>query len=89
VFDIYYIMPFIKKYHRCPITGETLKGSDLIKMNWSKNEKDEFQDPISYKVFTEYTHIVCIRTSGNVYAFDTIQELNKKPKFYFDLITGE
>lgn len=73
MFDIYHIIPFIKKYHRCPITGETLKPTDLIKMNWSKNEKGEYQDPISYKVFTEYTHIVCIKPSGNVYAFDTVQ----------------
>lgn len=39
MFDIYHIIPFIKKYHRCPITGEALRANDLIKMNWSKNEK--------------------------------------------------
>ena len=47
-------------------------------MHWTKNEKDEYQDPISYKVFTENTHIVCIKPSGYVYAYETIQELNKK-----------
>ena len=73
VFDIIYIMPFIKKFQRCPVTGRALKPSELIKMHWTMNEKGEYEDPISYKVFTENTHIVCIRTSGYVYAFDTIQ----------------
>ncbi len=27
VFDIYHIIPFIKKYHRCPITGHALKAN--------------------------------------------------------------
>lgn len=58
-------------------------------MHWTKNEKGEYEDPISYKVFTENTHIVCIKTSGHVYAYETILELNKKEKFYFDLITND
>ncbi len=41
------------------------------------------------KVFTEHTHIVCIKTSGYVYANETIEELNKKPKLFEDLMTGE
>lgn len=32
---------------------------------------------------------MAIKTSGNVYCFDTIEELNKKPKYYKDLLTGE
>ena len=67
------IIPFLKKYGKSPVTGEPLKVSELIKMNWTKNEKGDYEDPISYKVFTEYTKIVCIRTSGNVYAYDTIE----------------
>ncbi len=46
-------------------------------MNWTRSENRnnpiEYQDPISYKIFTEYTHIVCIKTSGYVYAYDTVQ----------------
>jgi peptidyl-prolyl cis-trans isomerase-like protein 2 len=83
-----FIIPFIKKYQKNPVTGQPLKGSELVKMHWSKNEKGEYQDPISYKVFTDFTHIVCIRTSGYVYAYDTILELNKKPKHYVDLMTS-
>lgn len=88
VFEMLYIIPFIKKYQKNPVTGKALKASELVKMHWSKNEKGEYQDPISYKVFTDSTHIVCIRTSGYVYAYDTILELNKKTKNYYDLMTN-
>jgi hypothetical protein len=57
-------------------------------MHWTNNEKGEFEDPISYKVFTENTHIVCVRSSGYVYAYETIQELNKKAKYFYDLVTS-
>ena len=63
--------------------------TDLIKLNFHKNDKDEFHDPISFKVFTEFTKIVAIKQSGHVYCFDTIEELNKKPKYYKDLLTNE
>lgn len=66
-----------------------MKITDLIKLNFFKNERGEFHDPISYKTFTDHTHIVSIRTSGNVYSFDTVEELNKKPKYWKDLITSE
>jgi peptidyl-prolyl cis-trans isomerase-like protein 2 len=56
VFDLLYIMPFIRKYQRNPVTGTPLKASELIKMHWTRSENLhnplEFQDPISYKIFT-------------------------------------
>ena len=41
------------------------------------------------QVFTESTHIVAIKTSGNVYAYEAVQELNIKPKFMKDLLTDQ
>ena len=63
--------------------------NDLIRLHFHKNEKNEYHDPVSFKTFTDYTHIVAIKTSGNVYSYDTIEELNKKPKFFKDLLTSE
>ncbi|KAG0254100.1 RING-type E3 ubiquitin-protein ligase ppil2 [Mortierella polycephala] len=40
-------------------------------------------------VFNENTHIVAIKTSGNVYAFDAVERLNIKAKFWKDLMTDE
>lgn len=82
------IIPFIKKYKRNPVTWAPLKASDLIKLNFHKNEKGEYWDPVASKTFTDHTHIVAIATSGNVYCAETIEELNRKPKFWRDLMTG-
>ena len=70
------IIPYIKKYKRNPVTGQPLKMTDLIKLNFHKNPKGEYHDPISFKIFTDFTHIVAIKTSGNVYGSDTVEELN-------------
>lgn len=42
-----------------------------------------------YKVFTENTHIVAVRQTGNVYSIDAVEELIIKPKNYRDLLTDE
>ena len=39
------------------------------------------------QVFTESTHIVAVRTSGNVYCHDALAELNFKPKNWRDLLS--
>lgn len=63
--------------------------TDLIQLKFHKNDKGQYHDPISFKVFTDHTKLVAIKTSGNVYTNDTIEELNRKPKFWKDLLTGE
>jgi peptidyl-prolyl cis-trans isomerase-like protein 2 len=45
--------------------------------------------PITNKVFTNSTHIVAVTTSGNVYSFNAVNELNLKSKNFSDLISGE
>ncbi|KAK6533406.1 Peptidyl-prolyl cis-trans isomerase cyp8, variant 2 [Orbilia ellipsospora] len=58
-------------------------------MNIAKNADDEYHDPVSSKVFTNNTHIVVIKPSGNVYAYDTVEKFNIKAKFWRDLTTDE
>jgi peptidyl-prolyl cis-trans isomerase-like protein 2 len=66
------IIPFLNKHGVNPITGSPLKRNELIKVIFYKNDKDEFADPISFKVFNENTHLALIRPSGYVYCYDTI-----------------
>ena len=87
VFDLESIVPFLKKYGKNPITGEPLDGKTLIKMNFFKNSKDQYHCPITFKVFNENTHIVCIAKSGNVFAYDAVEQLNLKANFFKDLLT--
>lgn len=42
-----------------------------------------------FKVFTAHSHIVAIRTTGNVYLFEAVDELNLKIKSFKDLLTDE
>lgn len=69
--------------------GTPLKTSDLIKLNIAKNEAGEYIDPVTYKVLTDNTHIVALRNTGNVFAFDTVERLNIKGKLWRDLVTDE
>jgi peptidyl-prolyl cis-trans isomerase-like protein 2 len=83
------IVPWLKKYKNDPITGKPLSAKDLIKLNFYKNSEGKFHCPITYKEFTDFTHIVAIRQTGNVYSYDAIKELNITPKYWKDLISGE
>lgn len=89
IFDLAAIVPFLKKYGRNPVTGEKLDAKDLIKINFHRNTKDEIHCPITFKVLTESSHIVAIRTSGNVYSYDAVERLNFKTNTFNDLLTNE
>jgi peptidyl-prolyl cis-trans isomerase-like 2 len=39
--------------------------------------------------FTDNSHVVAIRPSGNVYAWEAVEELNIKQKNWIDLLTSE
>lgn len=58
-------------------------------MNFAKNESDEYVDPVTYKVFTNNTHIVALKNTGNVFAWDTVEKLNVKAKMWRDLVSDE
>ncbi len=45
--------------------------------------------PVTYKEFTDYSHIVAVRQSGHVYAWEAIEQLNVKAKNWKDLVSGE
>ncbi|KAH7566700.1 hypothetical protein JRO89_XS08G0218400 [Xanthoceras sorbifolium] len=49
----------------------------------------EFHCPVLNKVFTEYTHIVAVKTTGNVFCYEAIKELNIKTKNWKELLTDE
>jgi peptidyl-prolyl cis-trans isomerase-like protein 2 len=55
------------------VTKEPLKPEDLIKLNYSRKASGEYHDPISFKPFSEHSHIVAIATTGNVYLAESIK----------------
>lgn len=89
VFDILNIMPYIKKFGKHPITGRPITAKDLIRLTFHKNPQGEYMCPITYKAFTDHSHIVFIRTSGQVYSMEAVEQMNIKIKSWNDLITGD
>ncbi|SAL99739.1 hypothetical protein [Absidia glauca] len=89
VFDLVHIIPYIKKYGTNPVTGKPLHTKDLITLHFHKNDKEEFYCPVTFKTFSDHTAIAAIKTTGNVYAYDTIERLNVKAKYWKDLMTDE
>lgn len=89
------------KHGTNPVTGLPLKEKDLIKLNFARNGdvdskdsaglsdgKGEMVDPVTFKVFTDNTHIVAVRHGGeaNVFAWETVERLNVKAKMWKDLV---
>jgi len=50
---------------------------------------DEYHCPVTFKVFSDHTHIVAIKTTGNVYAYEAVDRLNIKAKHWKDLLSDE
>ncbi|MCJ1354730.1 MAG: Peptidyl-prolyl cis-trans isomerase cyp8 [Icmadophila ericetorum] len=89
IFDLTNILPWLKKHGTNPVTGKPLKSNELIKLNFAKNDEGEYVDPVTYKVFTDNTHIVAVKSTGNVFAWDTVERLNVKAKMWRDLVSDE
>lgn len=90
------ISDWLSKHGTNPVTGNPLKDKDLIKLNFARNSDDggaeggkgDMVDPVTFKVFTDNTHIVAVRhgSEANVFAWETIERLNIKAKMWTDLV---
>lgn len=91
IFDHENIIRWLMTHDTNPVTGQPLKHSDLIKLQFARNDASEYVDPVTFKVFTDNTHIVAVRhgDSANVFASDTVERLNIKAKMWQDLVTDE
>lgn len=91
IFDHENILRWLLKHETNPTDGTPLKQGDLIKLEFARNAQDEYIDPVTYKVFTDNTHMVAIRhgASANVFAYDTVERLNIKAKLWRDLVSDE
>ncbi|XP_014676142.1 PREDICTED: peptidyl-prolyl cis-trans isomerase-like 2 [Priapulus caudatus] len=89
VFDLMNIVPYLKQHGHNPITGEPLDAKSLIKLTFHKNNDGKYHCPVMYRVFTENSHIVAIRTTGNVFSMEAVEQLNIKTKNLMDLLSSE
>ncbi|XP_062896978.1 RING-type E3 ubiquitin-protein ligase PPIL2 [Mobula hypostoma] len=89
VFDLLSIIPWIKKFGTHPTTGEKLDVKSLIKLNYHKNNEGKYHCPVMYSVFTNNSHILAVKSSGNVYSYEAVEQLNIKTKNFRDLLSDE
>ncbi|KAI0034258.1 cyclophilin-like protein [Vararia minispora EC-137] len=74
VFELTNIIPWLKQHDNTnPITKEPLAPSGLISLNYSRKPSGEIHDPITFKPFSEHSHIVAIATTGNVFLAESIK----------------
>ncbi|KAI0014010.1 hypothetical protein F4779DRAFT_560242 [Xylariaceae sp. FL0662B] len=102
IFDVEVISKWLENHKTNPVNGQPLAARDLIKLNFARNAdvdskgalglgsdgKGDLIDPVTFKVFTDNTHIVAIRhgTYANVFAWDTVERMNIKAKMWRDLV---
>ncbi|KIE00380.1 Peptidyl-prolyl cis-trans isomerase, cyclophilin-type, partial [Metarhizium majus ARSEF 297] len=104
IFDVEVISAWLEKHpNQNPVNGEPLYKKDLIRLNFARNAtsdslgaglsdgKGDLIDPVTYKIFTDNTHIVAIRhgTYANVFAWETVERMNIKAKLWQDLVDDE
>uniref|UniRef100_H2ZH27 RING-type E3 ubiquitin-protein ligase PPIL2 n=1 Tax=Ciona savignyi TaxID=51511 RepID=H2ZH27_CIOSA len=89
VFDLLNIVPWLRKFATNPITGKKLEAKSLIKLTFHKNADGKYHCPVLFKVFNENTHIVAIATTGNVFSYDAVEQLNMKSKNWKELLTDK
>ncbi|GAA6088780.1 RING-type E3 ubiquitin-protein ligase PPIL2, partial [Tachysurus ichikawai] len=66
-----------------------LEAKALIKLNFSKNSEGKYHCPVLYSVFTNNSHILANKVTGNVFSYEAVEQLNIKTKSYKDLLTDE
>uniref|UniRef100_A0A8B9JXN8 Peptidylprolyl isomerase like 2 n=1 Tax=Astyanax mexicanus TaxID=7994 RepID=A0A8B9JXN8_ASTMX len=81
------LQPF--EYPMCTPEGVKLDAKSLIKLNFSKNSEGKYHCPVLYTVFTNNSHIVANKVTGNVFSHEAVEQLNIKTKSYKDLLTDE
>lgn len=66
-------LPYRQHNNTNPVTQEPLAPSDLISLHFSRKASGELHDPISFKPFSEHSHIVAIASTGNVFLAESIK----------------
>lgn len=86
VFELEPILEYVKRYKHNPVTGKPLDPKSLTKLNFHKNAEGEYHCPVLFKLFTKHSHIVAIKTTGNVFSYEAVEQLNIKTRNWKDLV---
>lgn len=88
VYELSAVEGFVRRYGVDPATGQRLGRDGLTALHFHKNAAGRYHCPVLYKEFTAYTKIAAVRTTGNVYSYEAIAELNLRAGSLRDLLDG-
>ncbi len=86
IFEFMNIVPWIRSRGTNPVTGEPLAAKALVRLKFSRNADGEWACPVTGTRFGDHTRIVALRTTGNVYSGDAIEQLCAARKSWRDLL---
>ncbi|KAJ1966368.1 cyclophilin peptidyl-prolyl cis-trans isomerase Cyp8 [Dispira parvispora] len=86
VFDLDNIKAYAQRTPINPVTGDPLRINQLIRLHYHRNSEGQYCCPVSYKVFNDYSHIVAIRPTGNVFSYESVSNFNLKRNQLKDLV---
>lgn len=89
VFEFTALTKFLNKYKANPVSGTEATIKEILRLNMTKNQDGMWHCPVTCKVFTNNSHVVAIKVTGNVFSYEAIHELNIRTKNYTDLLSGE
>uniref|UniRef100_A0A9J7XP24 RING-type E3 ubiquitin-protein ligase PPIL2 n=1 Tax=Cyprinus carpio carpio TaxID=630221 RepID=A0A9J7XP24_CYPCA len=84
------LQPF--EYPMCTVDGVVFDLMSIvpwIKKFGTNPITGEYHCPVLYTVFTNNSHIVANKVTGNVFSYEAVEQLNIKTKSYKDLLTDE
>ena len=71
------------------VEGAPFSLDSLVAPKFSVNSNGQKIDPINDSILTSKNKLVMIRTTGNVFKYQTVKEFNINGNMMIDLITGE
>ncbi|KAK7074623.1 RING-type E3 ubiquitin-protein ligase ppil2 [Halocaridina rubra] len=89
IFDLEALLPFIRKFKVNPVTGEPLSEKLLTKVTFHRASGGEYHCPVLYKPLTNTSHVVAIKTTGNVFSYEAVEQLNIKVNNWRELLTDQ
>ena len=86
LFDALQLLPYVQEKGVSPATGKKLSVKDVLRLKMAKNQDNQWHCPVTCKVFTNHSKVVCIATTGNVFSKDAVKELCFKMNCLEDLL---
>eukprot|EP00635_Sarcinochrysidales_sp_CCMP3193_P001045 CAMPEP_0118908574 /NCGR_PEP_ID=MMETSP1166-20130328/11522_1 /TAXON_ID=1104430 /ORGANISM="Chrysoreinhardia sp, Strain CCMP3193" /LENGTH=547 /DNA_ID=CAMNT_0006847969 /DNA_START=70 /DNA_END=1710 /DNA_ORIENTATION=- len=74
LFELVALLEFVQKHGTSPVTGAPAAAKEIVRLKMDKDE-GKWRCPLTYRAFTNFSKVVAVTTSGNVYSYEGLKEL--------------